>query len=67
MFDKQGASTFASTFIVVLVGCLNELRWQDAFLDFIKGPLRQITAGEYAIKLSVLKLCLRDDFETDTF
>ena len=37
------------------------------FFDFIKRPPLQLTAGEYAIKLSVLKLCLRDDLETDTF
>ena len=34
---------------------------------FMKGLPLQITAGEYAIKLSVLILCLRDDLETDTF
>ena len=36
----------------------------------MKGPPLQplqLTAGEYAIKLSVLKLCLGDDLETDTF
>ena len=27
----------------------------------------QLTEGEYAIKLSVLKLCLSDDLETDAF
>ena len=35
------------------------------FLDFIKWLPLQLTAGKYAIKLSVLKLCLRDDLETD--
>ena len=29
----------------------------------MKGPLLQLTAGQYAIKLSVLKLRLRDDLE----
>ena len=53
--------------IVVLVKRLNEFKRQDFFLDFIKGPLQQLTAGEYAIKLSVLKLCLTDDLETNTF
>ena len=33
------------------------------FLDF----MIQLTAGEYAIKLSILKLCLRHDLVTDTF
>ena len=33
----------------------------------MKRPPLQISAGEYAIKLSVLKLCLRDDLERDTF
>ena len=33
----------------------------------MKGPLLQSTVGEYVIKLSVLKFCLRDDLETDTF
>ena len=37
------------------------------FLDFMKGPPLQINAGEYAIKLPVLKLCLRDELESDTF
>ena len=32
-----------------------------------KGPPLQVTAREYAIKLSVPKLCLRDDIETNTF
>ena len=36
------------------------------FLDFMKWVLLQLIAGEYAIKLSALKLCLRDDLETDT-
>ena len=27
----------------------------------------ELTAGEYTIKLSVLKLCLRDDIKTNTF
>ena len=27
----------------------------------------ELTAGEYTSKLSVLKLCLRDDIETNTF
>ena len=31
----------------------------------MKGPPLQLTAGEYGIKLSVLKLCLIDDLETD--
>ena len=39
----------------------------EFFLDFIKGPPLQLTAEEYVIKLSVLKLCLRDNLETDTF
>ena len=34
---------------------------------FMKGLPLQLTAGEYVIKLSVVKLCLRDDLETDTF
>ena len=38
-----------------------------SILDFMKGPPLQLTAEEYAIKLSVLKLCLRDDLETDMF
>ena len=33
----------------------------------MKGPSLQLTAEEYAVKLSLLKLCLRDDLETDTF
>ena len=33
----------------------------------MKLPPLQLTAGQYAIKLSVLKLCLRRDLETDTF
>ena len=33
----------------------------------MKGLPLQITAGEYVIKLYELKLCLRDDLETDTF
>ena len=37
------------------------------FLDFLKGPPPQLRTGEYAIKLSVLKLSLRDDFETNIF
>ena len=53
--------------IVVLVKRLNELKRQDFFLDFIIGPLLQLTAGKYVIKLSVLKLWLRDDLETNTF
>ena len=36
-------------------------------LNFMKWPPLQLTAGEYAIKLPVLKLCLRDDLETETF
>ena len=39
----------------------------EFFLDFMKGPPLQLTAEEYVIKLSVLKLCLRDDLETDAF
>ena len=31
-----------------------------------ESPL-QIATEEQSIKLSALKLCLRDDFETDTF
>ena len=46
---------------------LNELKWLDFFVDFMTGPPLQLTAGEYAIKLSVLKLCLRGDLETNTF
>ena len=30
----------------------------------MKGPPLQLTAEEYAIKLSVLKLCLRDGLDT---
>ena len=37
------------------------------FLDFVKWLPLQLTAGKYVIKLSVLKLCLRDDLEIDTF
>ena len=33
----------------------------------MKGSPLQLTAGEYATKLSLLKLCLRDDMETDSF
>ena len=33
----------------------------------MKGPHLQLTAEEYVIKLSVLKLCLRDDLEANTF
>ena len=33
----------------------------------MKGPPLQLAAGEYAIKLSALKLCLRDDLEKDMF
>ena len=32
----------------------------DFFLDFIKWAPLQLTAGKCAIKLFVLKLCLRD-------
>ena len=53
--------------VVVLVRRLSELKWLDFFLDFMKGPPLQLTAGQYTIKLSVLKLCLRDGLETDTF
>ena len=38
--------------IVVLVRRLNELRWQEFFLHFIKGPPLQLSAGDCAIKLS---------------
>ena len=37
------------------------------FSGFIKGLPLQLTAGKYAIELSVLKLCLKDDLETSTF
>ena len=37
------------------------------FLDFIKWLRIQLTAWKYAIKLSVLKLCFRDDLQRDTF
>ena len=53
--------------VLVLVRRLNELRWQHFFLDFMKGLPLQITAREYVIKLYGIKLCLRDDFEIDTF
>ena len=33
----------------------------------MKGPPPQLAAGEYSIKLSVLKLCLRNDLEKDMF
>ena len=46
--------------IAVLARRLNELKWEDFFLDFIKGPPLQLTAEDCAIKLSVLNLCLRD-------
>ena len=39
---------------------LNELKWEDIFVDFIKGPLLRLTAEDCAIELSVLKLYLRD-------
>ena len=45
--------------IVVLISRLNKLKWEDFFLDFIKGPSLHLTAGDCAIKLSVHKLCLR--------
>ena len=28
---------------------------------------QQLTTGKYVIKLSVIKLCIRDDFGTNTF
>ena len=46
--------------IIVLVWRLNELKWEEFFLDFIKGQPLQLTAGNCTIKLSVLKLCLRN-------
>ena len=33
----------------------------------MKWPPLQLTAEKYAIKLSVLKLCLKDDLEKGTF
>ena len=39
---------------------LNELKWEDFFVNFIKGTLLQLTAEDCAIQLSVFKLCLRD-------
>ena len=36
------------------------MKWEDFFLDFIKGPFLQLTVGDCTIKLYVLKLCLRD-------
>ena len=33
----------------------------------MKWPPLQLATGKYPIKLSVLKLCLRDDLKTDTF
>ena len=44
---------------------LNELKWEDFFLDFIKGPLQQLTERDWTIKLSVLKLCSRDQIPFD--
>ena len=46
--------------IIVLVWRLNELKWEEFFLDFIKGQPLQLTAGNRTIKLSVLKLSLRN-------
>ena len=43
-----------------MVRRLNHFKYEDFFLDFIKGPPLQLTVGDCAIKLSVLKLCLRD-------
>ena len=37
------------------------------FPSFYKKATLQLTAGEYAVKLSVLKLCLRDELEKNTF
>ena len=37
------------------------------FFDIMKGSPLQLTAEEYAIKLSAPKFYLRDDLETDTF
>ena len=37
------------------------------FPRFYKKATLQLTAGEYAVKLSVLKLCLRDELEKNTF
>ena len=53
--------------ITVLVSRLNELKWQDFFLDFMKWPSLNLISEEYAIKVSILKLCLRDDLETEIF
>ena len=44
--------------IVVLVRRLNELKWEDFLIDFMKGPPLQLTAGDCATKISVLKSCL---------
>ena len=37
------------------------------FLDLIKEPSLQLTLEEYVIRLSVLKLCLREDLKINTF
>ena len=66
MVNKQDGSTFKKI-LQFQLGALNELKWWDFFFDFMKQPPLQLTAGEYAFKLSVLSSYLRDNLEADTF